>query len=490
MSLQAVLNQDILLAVLEASSDQQVCLLMRTCRYFYDAGPRVLLRTTVRLHSETCLHQFLTFLRVQPERRFKLVRSLNLTFSELPESAALQLAQVLPLMVNLRSLSLKTGDFVLGSRPSLVAAFAALTSLQELRLWHVGEVSIKMLQNLQSRLVRVTLVLNGGDEPVLPEHHPAVLLAHSMGTLEVIEARGLRTHDQTSPDPDLVYPEMRRLDFESTGMPLTMTFINAYPNLTHLSYSCKEGNITRFALERREVYEAQHRLNIREQINARRTWNGLQQFVGSLSDLYLLGLTCPVDDVTLHDLEEVIPDMLETMLGYARPQSLKLGRCSGTQLSLPTGGVCGALAAGSSRLESLTVTVGLQENEAHVDIGRAMDGLLLSLGLSPLRNVEITVHTGSLDPRSSADRSMMRYACRRGPPPPGHGVDNYPLNFAELSAVGFNAEDYLRRFSQTIPSLRHARVCVIGPRERYRVAVLDEGQISCEAWHLRSYRYH
>ncbi|KAI0364382.1 hypothetical protein BV20DRAFT_861658 [Pilatotrama ljubarskyi] len=494
MALQPVLNYDVLLGVLEAASEQDVCRFMRTSRFFYTAGPKLLLRDTVRLDSENRLRQFLAFLHVQPHERFKLLHSLDLSFCDLSELASLELARALPLMSNLRSLTLHHGDYVLESHPSLVIAFAALTSLRELQMSYIHELSVTMLRNLRSRLVHAHLDFLGDDWGLFddlpyedwPRHHPAVLLSQSMTTLQAINSYRWWMHDEERPDPILVFPEMRRLQLEFTQLPLTMVLMNAYPNLTHLSYMTEDDVMGhRYAVERSEEYQDRHLLNVREQTNARRTWKGLQEFCGSLLDLYVLGLVCSIDDIRFSNIREYAPDMLKTMLCYARPRTLEFDGWPG-ELSLPAADVCGVLGGeAGSRLESLSFEAGLGKNEDHVDVAGVMEGLLSALQHSPLQQLKIAVMTTSVDPRPKEKISVWERLRRRGPPPPRPGVDEYPLNFAERSADDFNIEDYLRRFAQAIPSLRDAVVRVVGPRERWRMAMLKDGEVTSEEGVIR-----
>ncbi|KAI0349619.1 hypothetical protein OH77DRAFT_1221314 [Trametes cingulata] len=492
MALQPSLNYDVLLGVLEASSVKDVCRLMRTCRFFYTAGPKLLLRETVCLDTEERLRKFLAFLRVQPDKRFKLLNSLDLSFCNLSELASLELADALPLMLNLRSLHLEMGDYVLVSHSCLVAAFAALTSIRDLRMSYVGELSVTMLRNLQSTLVHVHLDFLGYVEAFFEElpyedwplHHPAVLLSKSMATLQGIKSYRWWMHDDERPDPSLVFPEMRRLDLEGTLLPLTMVFINSYPNLTHLYFTTEDDEMgPRYAAERTEEYQDRHRFNVREQNSAKHSWNRLETFQGSLLGLYVLGLTCPIEEISFSDIHEYVPDMLKTMLGYARPRSLEFHGWPG-QLSTPAASVCDVFRSeASSRLQSLSFQAALGQDEDDVDVAGILEGLLLSLQHSPLQQLKLIVDVTSLDPRpEEGSRERLH---RRDPAPPRGDEDEYPLKFAERSANNLDMEDYLRRFAKATPSLRHAMLRMVGPRERWRMATLNEGKILCEETEIR-----
>ncbi|KAI0349615.1 hypothetical protein OH77DRAFT_1431897 [Trametes cingulata] len=485
MASHPLLNHDVLLAVLDLSQQDDISRFMRTCRFFYNAALPPLLRQTVHLDSDDRLRQFLTFLHVQPHSRCSLLSSLHLDAFYFSESAALDLALALPLMLNLRSLRFDDADYFM-SYPPLSTAFAALSSVRHLTMSPIGKYAVGMLLNFQSSLVHAHLDfhavgfdLSFFDElphSHLPRYHPAVLLARSIPTLRALTTFQWRMHDHHRPDPSLVYPHMRHLDLDSSHLILTAVFMHAYPNLTHLSYRVQGGEVgPAYNARRAHEFLARHHLNVREQThNPASTWTRLQEFNGSLLDLYVLGLTCPIDTIRFSSVDEHVPDMLHTALSYARPRSLEFYGWP-KDLRCPAPDVCAVFRGeAGSRLESLTFKAGIDRDDRDVDVAAVMEGLLSSLLSSPLRQFKVIVDAHPLVRLPPAVTVAARFSSREDRP------QRPPPSFAERCVEAFDVEDYLRRLAAAIPSLRDAVLQVLGPYGRTRKAVLADGEIVFE----------
>ncbi|KAI0657922.1 hypothetical protein C8Q70DRAFT_1055302 [Cubamyces menziesii] len=328
---------DILLGIIALCSPRDISSLMQTCRFLYEESPKILLRETVPLKTSIQLSGFLTFLRAQ-EGRLAFVRSLRFELLDWEDEGVPEFFIHLPLMLNLHSLHLTHGERLFQRDPDVVDIIAEIPSLQELTVHHAGFETTRLLKCLQSHLVCVDIDFGDLDdypffqtirEEQYPPFHPLLILSHSMASLTKLVLRQWYTHSEITPDPDLLYPNMRELEIHNSGLPLIAPFVRACPNLWHL--------VHRAGLESRghplsttetssllEGYAAHRAHNISQQASFDRTWDQLHSFSGDLAGLYVLGLTCPIERVTLHLNCEDWPAMLGPSLFYARPRYLEI----------------------------------------------------------------------------------------------------------------------------------------------------------------------
>lgn len=280
------------------------------------------------------LRCFLSYLSTPEGTRYQFVRSLELGLWDVSEEAAQALILALPLLSSLNRLSISCDpEGSLLSYSGVSDAFAMLTTVRDLSISCAEEHALGMLRSLQSELISANINFSSDGEDaffdVVPEHdwplyHPAVLLKNSASTLETLTSYRWFTHPNRAPDPTLVYPRMRKIYHERALLPLTVSYIRAYPNLAYLKLTESElGADWRPDIQR---CTRRRHLNIAQQVASGCTWRELGEFRGILADLYVLGLTCPIDKVELRDLPDQVLFMLEPVLSDARPRRLKLPR--------------------------------------------------------------------------------------------------------------------------------------------------------------------
>lgn len=104
--------------------------------------------------------------------------------------------------------------------------------------------------------------------------------------------------------------------------------------------------------------------------------------------------------------------------------------------------------------------------------------MLSSVRSAPLQDLQLRVVTTSLDPRPYTHSEIEQFKRKMLslPTPPALDTDDYPLLFAERSANAFDLENYMQRFTRGIPTLKHAEITMIGPRDSWRRVVLIDGQ--------------
>ncbi|KAI9068419.1 hypothetical protein FKP32DRAFT_1618713 [Trametes sanguinea] len=454
---------------------------------------------SIALHSRTQLHQVLAILDMRAQNSeypglYEVLHSLTLDIFGLEAPSANKLVRALPRMCNLRSLSIASGDLLLEVHPDLASAFSAITSLKSFQMGYTHDHGISLLQNLRSQLVSVNLnflPIGGGlaffdfvSDVELLQLHPVALLAHSQASLEKLDAFGWTTHSALPPNVDCVYPKMRHLDLEHTSIPLTMPYIRAYPNLTHLRYETSECEMV--DSESTALHDHQHRLNVADQLASGLTWRCLQDFHGSVVDLYMLGLTCRIERVYLQVVHPKVFYQLAAALAHAQPRHLELSNWPGKPTGPDEETFTIMRGQGASRLESLHFTAGLGQGDEGVDFPVLMENLKDSLSHSSLRDLKAKIRLSGLDPRPDDLRRefahLQRHCLRASLPAlrPSPEPTDYPLVDAEQSANRFDLEHYTRSLVSAVPTLREVEITLLGPRDRWRRATLVSGRVQCE----------
>ncbi|EIW53775.1 uncharacterized protein TRAVEDRAFT_74911 [Trametes versicolor FP-101664 SS1] len=456
-----VLNDDILLEVMAVSDTVADCArLMRTSRILYDRGPPfVLARDTPRLTKESHLLSFLAFLRREPARRCPLVHRLELSLGDrVFKPSLLQLIDTLPLINDLQYLSIDEAESFLGFpglNNDLVAAFATLTSLHELRMTGASHAAIGLLHGIRSEPIRLHLNFARGrtrgrvnstfstdiPERNWPHFHPVLLLARWASSLEELHTDYWYTHPRTPPLTDVVYPQMRALTLAHTTPPLILPFIRAYPNLE--SFSIRTSWQASTDLWPPIAYREE---NAEAQQNAGLAWARLRAFEGGLMDLFMLGLACRVERVVLHTMDADRMHMLPAGLADVRPRRLELRGWPGHARVFTWGNPLPVLfqAEGVERLEELLVTTELEAKNADFDMAAALVKLWRGLEHSPLHDLTLRILIGSA----------------------GNDAQNQPLTMAAQSVRDLDIEDHLKQLAVTVPTLRTAVVFVQDARER------------------------
>ncbi|KAI0640489.1 hypothetical protein C8Q79DRAFT_455993 [Trametes meyenii] len=434
------------------------------------------------VQSQGQLFRLLALLNVQPDRRlFTTIRSLSLLMPTLNTQASSDLVSALPYMTNLSSLQLTNSEELLGCHPGLAVAFAALTSIRELRMGAVGELGLNMLKSFKSLLVHVSLnflrsfeedetyeegFFEQLDENQWPQYHPLKLLSRVAPTLEELDGHHWYTAADTTPDPVSVYPNMRKLSLRNASFPRVMPYIRAYPNLTSLVYHMDDPGCTvdhPVDFDAIGHYGSQRRLNESEQTSAGLTWERLETFEGGLLDLYILGLTCRIDCLVLDPFHPDLTYQFLPVMLLACPRRLTLNDLPG-QLCGARGDAFAAFrGAGGSRLESLTIKAEVPDGNGYLDVAASLEELLLSLSHSTLREFNLTIKFVASNPRQP-DQSQL------------HRSTNVPLRFAERLAEKFDLETYTRRFLHALPTVQHLHIALSGPRGRFRDAVMENGE--------------
>ena len=303
-----------------------------------------LLRDQVRIRDEAHFTRFLSFLQAPDYARCERLHShylSNNVYDPSPHCCD-RLPDVLPRLTRLRTLVWDNTQGVLESHPYLAVAFAAVSSLTHLGLNYVYEESLWFLRKLRSPLTTFSvdwLGLNADlgnpsdlvDDLALQTYHPVVVLKNFAETLEWLYCTRLFLSDSTTRTFSLerrhsyVFRTMRKLILDHCDYVTVMPFINGFPNLRHLRIS-SGGDAVFDCGQQGKQLQAFRDGNIRAQLESGTTWQRLEKFRGTLLDLYLLGLVCPIPRVATKytRLGASHLEMLRDVLAYARPIHLRM----------------------------------------------------------------------------------------------------------------------------------------------------------------------
>lgn len=376
MDTHPILNYDILLEVMKACSMPDCARFMRTARFFRDHGAKTLLSHPQFLCRDAHLVQFINYLQMPGTNHFQFVRSLSFDVHDLTKATAQKLARAFPSMSALEDLRIVYSEDFIRSDPDLSDAICRLTSLRRLRLTYACDYTLNMLLFLRSKLTSIYLDVSFGAASAYLEaiddgrhlFHPAILLAHSKSTLEEIHIRRWFRIPETPPPPSKALPNVHHLTLERPhSPPRAASYIVAYPNLTHLHFETKTSNIEAYGVDGMDTFRAQ---NILEQRDVGPAWKSLDRFEGRLPDLYVLGLTCTIEQLEVtHRLDGVILYMLGPVLSYARPRHLTLPTWPSGKYDYSTSDIFAPFRGqGSSRLEILDMQGKLEKTDSDVDV--------------------------------------------------------------------------------------------------------------------------
>ncbi|RPD56468.1 hypothetical protein L227DRAFT_603060 [Lentinus tigrinus ALCF2SS1-6] len=467
-----LLNYDILLEVAYLADRRTCASLMLTCKVLNKAAAKSVLQPLsgrVILWTVKDVSLFLRFLHADPSR-FQYVREIDISLrlmSPYTDDDVERLLDGLRRMERLNTLGILHAEITL-KNSVFFNGVARLTTIKRLELQGAEDNACRLLSQMQADLVFIHV---DGLATVPERHfafyqdideyfrsHPVPLLAKWTATLEELTWE-MYYPKHALPEFTQVYPKLRRLSFISDSCPHVAPLIRAYPNLARLTVqkecTVDEDSLTQQLRDRRAVNIQSQR----DQGGSKTvTWTHLEELVGSVIDLYALGLTCRIprvhinDSVTSWSLERPVFEFLPAVLEYAQPRHLKV-QGDGMLLIHPSYGLTTLLRSGScpERLESLVVDINFPDEDS--DIVTALSDLADSLRLLSLRRLRlrlrITVPDGSKSTPS-------RY----------HEVVLESQVAAVITTLeNLDLEAYVRDLADDVPSLEDAMVCVKGERE-------------------------
>ncbi|KAI0712579.1 hypothetical protein C8Q76DRAFT_735231 [Earliella scabrosa] len=395
----AIVNLDVMNAIMAVCDQCSVSRLMRTCRTLNCEGVQHLFSTYPWLDSEESVTSFLLFVCASGRaadifHRLEYLEGLSIEADDAETAAAMAPALTVfftvfaPHAEDFVSLRIGGTERLLTADPSLSDAISALTSLEYLTLSDVRKQSLDMLSKLsiESELIRVDV--NGDFELMFEteewESDLTATLAGTRTTLRHLEI----TNTTISTLSVVCYPSLHTLSLTCVDKPVTRLLVRAFPNLSVLSASDLIGYFVDTDVA--EV-SPQRDANIADQLRWG-TWRVLRQFKGSLAMLYILGLTCPVPDVDLSYEYDGAFDlsMLAPVVLAARPTHLAL------RLNYLLDFYEGDFAIFSEdcfkSVVSLKVSLRVYAGETDLDMEPALDAMIRAIGRCGLDSVELDIN--------------------------------------------------------------------------------------------------
>ncbi|RPD72195.1 hypothetical protein L226DRAFT_512037 [Lentinus tigrinus ALCF2SS1-7] len=424
---------DLLLTLMETSSRSTTSRMMRTCRLLYNRGARILLGSGVFLSTSEDAISFLRFMLADTDARFPHLRSLKISRGNFSLSGVHALRGLLcHKSLALHTLILMDAESVLlsdparrnkSNTPSLFMALANLRSLKNLVIDGCDVISFSLLRMMVCSLETASLNLGSytswSSITSADDRNPILLLMRSSHTLQ--ELRG--SCFDSSPETikfDVVYPSVRLISasYSSSWMPATLAYINAFPNLEHLSLTCPSHRFEGNGADPNSVLHlfSNRECNLNDQENYSITWEHLQEVSGSVIDLFVLGLVCQVPTVrVLDDISERMCRFLRDVIADMKPTTLVM-TVAGSGLfapGSPMNVVLRQAAAQHLRKLDLEICFAPCEWGANLDcILKNVRDTFVSAGI-PLRSLSLTLNYGLLTTPSIlvGSSSPFEHAC-------------------------------------------------------------------------------
>ncbi len=394
------IHTDVLLHIISVADIKTKSRVVKTCRSLYYEGGKALLKSTdVQLCTRRQIASFLFFMHGDAPGRFPSLRTLRLQSLPFPQEASDLPPASFFLVLGERATGLKT----LEVEPSismqktaceeLARAVPKLSSLTDLKAWLVDP---EVLQTaILSHLVRA-------DIGIFPPHPmPGTLvdldLAHLLqGSRDTLESLTLVSSGHnicTTEGP--AYTRLRTLRLKGPWLPNVAHYMASFPALESISVSHdvpSNGDYTFNGEASREENKRYQRMH--------GSWPSLKYVSATPQHLHLLGLTCHVHHVCLHQIyDEVDLDVMRATLDDVRPVRIEMTSYTGGEfvrsqwLSAPR----------EPPLRHLKITISIEcfEVQEVIDLDDAI--VSLHLVLSPFGDV--TDHAPVLDRRASAPHS-------------------------------------------------------------------------------------
>ena len=321
-----VLPHDVHLIIASFADRKSLLALLATSRGLHSDCGKFILQDTVVLRDDLDIHSFLDFMHPHKGKRWRHLHSLYLREAPITPVVAEELATVIPRASHLQSLEFENAEGTLGAHPDLPLAFAAIPSIKHITIEHGYQHTCAMLEAmhwpLETAVLRTTAYTSHWpDADAGGRMHPAAILKNSRATLKILKCDAWSDCSatlQTYP----VYPKLEYLTVTGIWCPRTAQWAITYPTLKRLTMYTIESHTTMDDEELADQ-ELTRSVNVNEYMAQGQQWRDLERFHGGTLDLYLLGFTCRIQDVSLTLSADELQFFSPTM-ATARPTHLSL----------------------------------------------------------------------------------------------------------------------------------------------------------------------
>ena len=300
---------------------------MLTCRALNRDCPKFLLEKTVELNDNRHVRTFLRFMRPHGRRRWQHLKSLTMCCSNLNSTLAEALANDLPRASRLETLKLEDAERTLSAHHNLPLAFAALRSVKYVEIKEGYQHTCRMLEAMRWPLESAILCdddirhsTEWQDADKFDRLHPAALFKNARLTLQKLKYECWRECNECLPTYP-VYPNLRSLVVKAGWVPRSAQWAITYPHLESLVVHSMDNYIMEDGPEALEGYAELRQENLEDHLRC--SWARLEKFSGTVFDLYLLGIPCPIKHVAIQTCEDSLRFVRPVVAG-ARPERLSL----------------------------------------------------------------------------------------------------------------------------------------------------------------------
>ena len=317
------LNCDILLQLLSHCGRREVSAMMKTCKLLHREGAQFLLKDCISLRSAKAIRSFVMFM-ISPEHPYRLRCTLRLRFdaqTRLSPDVVVPFARMVQDFgprLRFRVLELGGGqaERMLTCFPKLLTAFSASHHIDHLIVSGAGPKFIRMLESMRWRVTEASIDLYSNNDNRPPLYgstemiDPTVVLRAFRESLRTFRGQGFTTlPGYHLGEGAVTFPNLVNLVLTTYDPINVLLYAKAFPNITHLSTrtknrffhptlcgtdscSCSEGHVQSLISWREQSQYAQR-------AHAGSWSANLLQYKGTLSDLWILGVQCQVDRLTL-----------------------------------------------------------------------------------------------------------------------------------------------------------------------------------------------
>ncbi|KAI0637475.1 hypothetical protein C8Q77DRAFT_1086200 [Trametes polyzona] len=468
---QLVLNLDTLLNIMSMSSRDTASRMMRASRELYSHGPTHVVQKEVLLKRKDTVTSFVAFMMVDYPYRLRFLENLHISTgrlsggdAEVLERFLLDSAQVMIV----RQLTIDHAEQFFLSMAGLSGAFSLLHTLDSLTLNDIGRRAEGFLISLKSHLVSadLSMLLFYGDEFDDDNEdgnvtlNPILQLRNSQDTLGHLHVQRCNVFTDLETVYEERYPHILELSLTSDELPCTTHLARAFPNVHTLQFECEPRPWEQLGAD----LEVLHALRVTNEGQQTRfgMWTALRCVQGTLVDLYLLGLLCPVEQLHI-DGPATYRSMLRPVIGVATPAYLSLTHFDADIVSESLFGRAGTHPQWLASVRALEIqcTLGFEIDPDEIDMPLVLDDLVEGIGRAQsVRSVGVTFFCFALAPRNAI--------LLRGIPPHTRA----PLNAAEQCLLDLDLDAYAERMRAAAPTLQTVAVSLRAHRTRPDASVM------------------
>ncbi|KAI0631123.1 hypothetical protein C8Q77DRAFT_1159825 [Trametes polyzona] len=274
----------------------------------------------VVLDSNHRVCTFHRFIFSDPKSRFRCIRSvhLNITFLEHREMRAHISQMILDLLrgaICLESLTLPSPILTLQALgdPRVWEAIAGISTLRTLTLPDDCEDAENIIKTTCSAsTLRALCVSAAYHRFPLSELTVASFDGFFARLAPTLQALKVENHELVFDTIGVVYPALRSLTASAAnGVWDTGILVAKFPSLD------KTFNVRALYSRRQDSSAEERRIRARNmEVQRGRSWTGLDKVIGSVEDMFTLGLTCPIRHLMVHDVRgeksEILTEVLRT----------------------------------------------------------------------------------------------------------------------------------------------------------------------------------